>query len=97
MLPGARALRIGHIGHRHIHKGFLPRTLDLEPGFQTLALALSRTCPFSSSTEYSTEWQPYSLRICSVFFCRKDLKESKPAELCSPALFLASIMAWKRA
>src|SRR3979411_605675 len=59
-------------------------------GLYAFALALSLTPPSASSTEYSTLSQPYCLRICSVFFCTKVVKESKLPEMFSPAFFLAA-------
>src|ERR1700693_2651148 len=53
-------------------------------------LAFSLTCPPASSTENSTSWQPYCLRISSVFFCTKVEKESRLPETFSPAFFLAA-------
>ena len=40
-------------------------------GSYAFALAFNLTCPSASSTENSTSWQPYCLRISSVFFCTK--------------------------
>ena len=51
------------------------------------ALAFSLTCPSVSSTENSTSWQPYFLRISSVFFCTKVAKESRLPETFSPVCF----------
>src|SRR5205807_708924 len=62
----------------------------------TFALALSLTWPSWVSTVYSTVWQPYCLRICSVFFCTKEAKESRLPETASPALFFASVRARNR-
>src|SRR4030088_3473466 len=59
-------------------------------GCYAFALAFSLTPPSASSTEYSTLSQPYCLRICSVFFCTKVVKESKLPEIFSPAFFLAA-------
>src|SRR5712691_11759447 len=55
-----------------------------------LALAFSLTCPPMSSTENSTSWQPYCLRISSVFLRTKEVKESRLPETFSPAFFLAA-------
>jgi hypothetical protein len=68
-------------------------TADESRGTHTFALALSRTCPLSISTEYSTEAQPYCLRIWSVFFCTKEAKLSMLPDTDSPAFFLASVRA----
>src|SRR5258708_32805113 len=54
------------------------------------ALAFSLTWPSVSSTENSTSWQPYCLRISAVFFCTKVENESRLPETFSPAFFLAA-------
>jgi len=61
-----------------------------DDGVYVFALAFSLTWPPSSSTEYSTFSQWYCLRICSVFFCTKVVKESRLPETLSPAFFLAA-------
>src|SRR5262249_22616634 len=62
-----------------------------------LGFAFSLTCPPSSSTEYSTVLQPYSLRSCSVFWWTNFLNEARLAEFFSPAFCRASDKALKRA
>ena len=62
----------------------------INDSFYVLALAFSFTWPSVSSTEYSTFSQWYCLRICSVFFCTKVVKESMLPETFSPAFFLAA-------
>src|SRR5579863_10502633 len=54
------------------------------------ALAFSFTCPPASSTENSTSWQWYCLRISAVFFCTNVEKESRLPVTFSPAFFLAA-------
>src|SRR5207244_10271603 len=58
-----------------------------------LALAVSFTLPSATSTLYSTLLQPCCFRICSVFFCTKEVKLSREPEAFSPALFLAPVRA----
>src|ERR1700691_148790 len=53
------------------------------------ALAFNLTCPPAISTENSTSWHPYCLRISSVFFCTKLENELRLPETFSPAFFLA--------
>src|SRR5580658_10507745 len=63
--------------------------LTTNDSLYAFALAFNLTCPPASSTENSTSWHPYCLRISSVFFCTKVENESRLPETFSPAFFLA--------